>query len=48
MIERLLEDRKTVVSFPIVEYWLDIGKPVDYQQAQIDVKDGRIIIELDE
>jgi NDP-sugar pyrophosphorylase family protein len=25
-----------VVSFPIVEYWLDIGQPADYIHAQAD------------
>jgi NDP-sugar pyrophosphorylase family protein len=36
LIQRLLDERRTVVSFPIVEYWLDIGKPADYEQAQLD------------
>jgi NDP-sugar pyrophosphorylase family protein len=31
-----------VASFPIVEYWLDIGKPSDYARAQEDVKNGGI------
>jgi NDP-sugar pyrophosphorylase family protein len=47
LIERLLEEGRTVVSFPIVEYWLDIGEPVDYEQAQADVRDGRIEIEVE-
>jgi dTDP-glucose pyrophosphorylase/CBS domain-containing protein len=29
---------KTVVSFPILEYWLDIGQPEDFQRAQEDVR----------
>jgi dTDP-glucose pyrophosphorylase len=47
LIDRLLEDERTVVSFPIVEYWLDIGEHIDYEQAQEDLKNGRINIELD-
>jgi len=45
LIQRLLEDGRPVVSFPIVEYWLDIGQHVDYEQAQEDVRSGRV--ELD-
>ena len=32
VISPLLEKKK-VVSFPIHEYWIDIGKIEDYQQA---------------
>ncbi len=42
LIERLVEDERTVVSFPIVEYWLDIGEPADYQQAQDDLRNGKV------
>lgn len=41
LIERLLDEGRSVVSFPIVEYWLDIGQHADYEQAQEDVKSGR-------
>jgi dTDP-glucose pyrophosphorylase len=41
LIQRLLENGRPVVSFPIVEYWLDIGQYEDYRQAQEDVKSGR-------
>jgi dTDP-glucose pyrophosphorylase len=34
LIERLIDRGRHVVSFPIVEYWLDIGRPGDYKQAQ--------------
>lgn len=47
LIEKLLEDEGTVVSFPVVEYWLDIGEPVDYEQAQEDVRNGKIGIAMD-
>ena len=38
LIQRLLDEGRNVVSFPIREYWLDIGLPDDYDQAQKDVK----------
>jgi NDP-sugar pyrophosphorylase family protein len=34
VINRLLARRKKVVSFPISEYWQDIGQHGDYQKAQ--------------
>jgi len=40
LIQRLLEAKRPVASFPIVEYWLDIGQPADYDQAQKDIKNG--------
>ncbi|MQF67079.1 hypothetical protein FIM07_01385 [SAR202 cluster bacterium AD-802-F09_MRT_200m] len=36
LIERVLKDGCNVVSFPIHEYWLDIGQHEDYAQAQDD------------
>jgi NDP-sugar pyrophosphorylase family protein len=36
LIQRLLDLGRPVASFPIVEYWLDIGRPADYEQAQRD------------
>ena len=42
LIQRLLEEKRPVASFPIVEYWLDIGLHADYKQAQEDVKNGRL------
>jgi dTDP-glucose pyrophosphorylase len=41
LIQRLLDSNHSVVSFPIIEYWLDIGQPEDYQQAQNDARDGK-------
>lgn len=40
LIERLLAEGHTVASYPIMEYWLDIGTNVDYEQAQEDFKSG--------
>ena len=42
LIKRLLDQGRTVVSFPIIEYWLDIGRPEDYSQAQTDLRDGPV------
>jgi NDP-sugar pyrophosphorylase family protein len=30
------------VSFPIREYWLDIGQHADYLKAQEDIKNGLV------
>ena len=40
LIQCLIDANEKVVSFPIVEYWLDIGKHSDYEQAQIDYREG--------
>jgi NDP-sugar pyrophosphorylase family protein len=40
LVQKLLEETKVVVNFPIVEYWLDIGHHEDYEKAQDDVKNG--------
>ena len=42
LIVKLLAAREPVVSFPIMEYWLDVGRHEDYQKAQEDVLNGRI------
>ena len=36
LIARLLEAGQAIVSFPIHEYWLDIGSPQEYERAQKD------------
>jgi NDP-sugar pyrophosphorylase family protein len=41
LIERLISDGRTVVCFPIREYWLDIGKVDQYDQAKADIAAGR-------
>ena len=40
LISKLIEAGRTVVSFPIIEYWLDMGRHEDYARAQQDVCDG--------
>jgi NDP-sugar pyrophosphorylase family protein len=42
LVARLLADGARVASFPILEYWLDIGRPDDYAQAQEDVRLARL------
>ncbi len=42
LIQRLLDAGQVVVSFPVREYWLDIGQHADYVQAQTDVAEGRM------
>jgi dTDP-glucose pyrophosphorylase/CBS domain-containing protein len=42
LIQKVLEAGKPVVSFPIVEYWLDVGRLEDYKQAQEDIRNERI------
>jgi dTDP-glucose pyrophosphorylase len=41
LIDKLISEQRTVVCFPIREYWLDIGKVDQYAQAQADVAAGR-------
>lgn len=40
LIQRLLKEKGTVVCFPIREYWLDIGKADQYDQAKSDIANG--------
>lgn len=37
-MEKLIQEGKKVVAYPLVNYWLDIGKHEDYQKAQSDIK----------
>jgi dTDP-glucose pyrophosphorylase/CBS domain-containing protein len=42
LIQRLIDAGRTVASFPVVEYWLDVGRPDDYEQAREDALAGKI------
>ena len=42
LIDRLLAAGETVASFPLREYWLDIGRPEDYERAQRDYRAGTV------
>jgi NDP-sugar pyrophosphorylase family protein len=36
-MEDLIKAKKKVVAFPLIGYWLDIGKHEDYKKAQMDI-----------
>lgn len=38
LIDRLVQAGRNVISFPVWEYWLDIGRQEDYERAQQDVR----------
>lgn len=38
LIDRVVAEGRTVVGFPLREYWLDIGRLEDYEQAVADVE----------
>jgi len=38
LMESVIEDGGELVSYPIRQYWLDIGKPEDFEKAQADIK----------
>ncbi len=40
LIKLLIQDGRSVASFPVVEYWLDIGQHADYKQAKEDLQNG--------
>jgi CBS domain-containing protein/dTDP-glucose pyrophosphorylase len=40
LISKLIEAGRIVISFPIMEYWLDMGRHEDYAKAQQDVCNG--------
>lgn len=40
LIRVLVDEDRVVASFPIIEYWLDIGRPEDYQRAQDELASG--------
>ena len=42
LIQKVLDSKGRVVSFPIREYWLDIGNYANYRQAKGDAKKGRL------
>ena len=36
LFEKLIETNKNTIAFPIHEYWMDIGQPEDFEQADRD------------
>lgn len=37
LLERTIASGRSVTSFPVHEYWLDIGRPEDFRRAQTDL-----------
>lgn len=37
LMEKLISENKKVVSYPLVGYWLDVGKHEDFEKAQRDI-----------
>jgi NDP-sugar pyrophosphorylase family protein len=42
LVQTLVDNGRSVVSFPISEYWLDMGRLDDYERAQEDARDGKL------
>ncbi|HMG88747.1 MAG TPA: nucleotidyltransferase family protein [Chryseolinea sp.] len=38
LMEKLIQDGRKVISYPIIGYWLDVGNPQDYAKANQDIK----------
>jgi NDP-sugar pyrophosphorylase family protein len=43
LIEILIANEQSVISFPVCEYWLDMGQHADYAQAQEDARAGKLL-----
>jgi len=41
LIAKLIEERRRVVAFPVIEYWMDVGYPDDYRKADADMRARR-------
>ena len=48
LVQRLLGAGETVRGYPFDGYWLDIGRPDDYQQALLDFEAMRSVFLLEE
>jgi NDP-sugar pyrophosphorylase family protein len=40
LIQAAIAAGEPVISFPVREYWLDIGHMAQYEKAQVDVAGG--------
>ena len=38
LFEKLISNREKVISFPLQEYWIDIGRSSEYEQANREYK----------
>ena len=45
LMYRLLEENKKIMCYPFKGYWMDIGRPDDYEQAKTDVQIIRSLID---
>jgi len=41
LIQTVIDAGRIVVSFPVIEYWMDVGRADDYLQAQVDGDSGK-------
>ena len=42
LIDLLIADGRRVISFPVREYWLDIGQHTDHNKAEEDLAKGKV------
>ena len=42
LITHLIESGQRVATFPVLEYWLDVGRHPEYLQAQEDMRAGTV------
>lgn len=42
LIATLITARRTVSAFPVIEYWIDVGHPTDFERANNDLRSGRL------
>jgi len=38
LMEKVVAEKRKLICYPILGYWLDIGKPEDFEKAQQDIK----------
>ena len=38
LMDKLIKSHKKLISYPMLNYWLDIGKPEDFKKAQLDIR----------
>ena len=38
LMEKLIKENHKVISYPLIGYWLDVGKHEDFEKAQHDIK----------
>lgn len=43
LMEKMISEGKRVVSYPLVGYWLDVGKPEDLEKANNDIKNLNLL-----